>query len=427
MYLLYLFFRIFIYPFLRYLLPLYNKKVAARVEFELRNLEELKPFKKADYGFEISSQGELEQIKPLLNDFLEKGALVELIFCSESVEKECIELKQKYPHTLALLRMPIITFHPGMSKTNPRKWLTCSEFFLCRYDFFPSLIKYGRSCDGFYLLAGTTKNFEIKNRLTQKYLKSCYCSFSKIITSYQGDKKRFCTLFSIPEKNLYTYDFRIERVLSRQSKAQETVATKMKASFELIKNEDRKRFLFGSYWASEFLLFNTLSSVESDCDYFLVPHKLTADELGAIEQSFERLGHRCYVIDESLSTDEIQHIIKSKDGLPCFYIFNFRGILCELYTFFSHVYIGGGFGQSVHSLMEPFLAGSMLYCGDRVERSTEYDFIKADYPESVKIFTETKDVVVEMNKDVLKEENTTALKNIQPSFKHVVEWLKIVK
>lgn len=397
------------------------------MEFELKNLSEAKPFSKADVGFEISSQGELEQIKPLLNYFLEKNSLVELIFCSDSVEKECLKLQEQFPKNLALLRMPLITFHPGMRTTNPKRWLTCSTFFLCRYDFFPSLMSYGKGVSRFYLLAGTVKSFESKHKLVKMYLNSCYKSFSKIITSHRADKERFQHLCNLDSSTLYSYDFRIERILSRQSKALEVVTAKMKKSFQLIEGNDRKKLIFGSFWAHETELFSHLDEQNLGTDYFLVPHKLSVDELSLIQAKLEKMGKRYFVIDEELSASEVQEILNSRLNESHFYILNFRGILCELYSFFSHAYVGGGFGESVHSLMEPFLADCYVYSGPRVERSTEYDFINESFPEHIAICSEISELISLMQESHHSDREKLSLNNIQPSFESVIKWLEIAK
>ena len=79
MYVSYIILRILLFPWVRYFFPLFNKKAYARMEFELRNLGAVKPFDKAKFGFEISSQGELEQVKVLLISILPKQPESELI------------------------------------------------------------------------------------------------------------------------------------------------------------------------------------------------------------------------------------------------------------------------------------------------------------------------------------------------------------
>jgi hypothetical protein len=59
-------------------------------------------------------------------------------------------------------------------------------------------------------------------------------------------------------------------------------------------------------------------------------------------------------------------------------LLNKKGILCELYADFGKAYVGGGFGVSVHSLLEPLVAGcEHLSCGPVNHRSTEFDLAQS--------------------------------------------------
>ena len=48
----------------------------------------------ADYAFECSSEGELEQVVPIINYLLSRDKKIELIYCSESVHHKCIQIYQ---------------------------------------------------------------------------------------------------------------------------------------------------------------------------------------------------------------------------------------------------------------------------------------------------------------------------------------------
>ena len=136
MYFSYIFFiRIVFYPFIRFILPLFSKRVKNRVDFEFKNYTQLSAHTSASYGFEISSEGELEQVKPVLDYLLENKYSVEIIYCSSSVEHRVEELIKKYPLQLRSLRLPMITFNPFSPNKNAAKWLTaktktssCSNF-----------------------------------------------------------------------------------------------------------------------------------------------------------------------------------------------------------------------------------------------------------------------------------------------------------
>ena len=71
----------------------HSKGLQARYEFESLNLSD--PFcasfkdqgEIADYCFEVSSDGEFEQVRPIIDELLRTNRRVELIYCSESLEK----------------------------------------------------------------------------------------------------------------------------------------------------------------------------------------------------------------------------------------------------------------------------------------------------------------------------------------------------
>jgi 3-deoxy-D-manno-octulosonic-acid transferase len=72
---------------------------------------------------------------------------------------------------------------------------------------------------------------------------------------------------------------------------------------------------------------------------------------------------------------------------------NLKGVLCEIYTSFEYAFVGGGHGVSVHSLLEPYLGGSIVFCGPRVHRSTEYTLIKENSPKRLFVAEELREVL----------------------------------
>ena len=74
-----------LYPIFKYILPLFSKKAASRVNFEMKNSINVSALGRASYGFEVSSEGELEQVRFLIFHLLKMDETVEIIFCSDSV------------------------------------------------------------------------------------------------------------------------------------------------------------------------------------------------------------------------------------------------------------------------------------------------------------------------------------------------------
>lgn len=89
-------------------MPVFSSSVRERIRFEKKNKKENKSFREdgqvADYAFEISSEGELEQVKAIIEKLLTENYKIELIYCSKSVEKQCQVLADKYPKVLRTFR-----------------------------------------------------------------------------------------------------------------------------------------------------------------------------------------------------------------------------------------------------------------------------------------------------------------------------------
>jgi 3-deoxy-D-manno-octulosonic-acid transferase len=102
----------------------------------------------------------------------------------------------------------------------------------------------------------------------------------------------------------------------------------------------------------------------------LVPHKLGP-------QWKELLVARGFDVLEITSTWNGEISGSSK---PQIVVLNLKGVLCELYSVMGHAYVGGGFERSVHSVLEPFVAGCKILCGPKVHRSTEVEAIESVAP-----------------------------------------------
>jgi 3-deoxy-D-manno-octulosonic-acid transferase len=102
----------------------------------------------------------------------------------------------------------------------------------------------------------------------------------------------------------------------------------------------------------------------------LVPHKLGP-------QWKELLMARGFDVLEITSTWNGELLTSSR---PQVVVLNLKGVLCELYSVMGHAYVGGGFERSVHSVLEPFVAGCKILCGPKVHRSTEVEAIQSVAP-----------------------------------------------
>lgn len=395
----YFFVRLLYYPFLNWILPWFSQSFKERIQFEKLNTEPVnesfsKSRLKADFAFEVSSEGELEQVKPVVEKLLKDKVNIELIYCSNSVEKQCLKLAQLYGENIRLLRLPLVTFLP-FGKKYVGNWLTAKTFFFCRYDFFPELIMYGKRADvKMILLSGTMKNFKKKtsNPLARWYYNYVYKSFDKVVMSTNLDKELLQKEFDIAEDHVETYDFRPIQIYKRIRNKREHL-NKHFPAFEtfndfLTKYDKSKRVILGSYWNDEKIITSDISKLINEGYHLaIVPHKLDEENIEQIKETINKTAPalEIYEINANMGLKRVQNTLKQMMDKNGVLIINLKGILCELYTLYGHAYVAGGYRLSVHSLMEPYLGESMIYCGPKIHRSTEYDLIRQSNPDRIMI------------------------------------------
>ena len=381
MFKIYLILRFLLYPIFKYILPLFSKKAASRVNFEMKNSINVSALGRASYGFEVSSEGELEQVRFLIFHLLKMDETVEIIFCSDSVESQCLEILKKYPEQVRLLRLPILIFNPISKLNNPYEWLTCKTFFMCRYDFFPELIQYcNKNNIESILLSANANKLNSSNIIFKSYLRNCYKSFDKIICSTSSSQKilnRF-----LDKSKIKTYDFRINQIVERLVN-KNTKYTKYSSILEFtdfIRSiDEKKKMIFGSLWYSEVSLIKELyEKVQNGFQIVVAPHVLSKKNLNNFKAFFDENSINYQIIDNE---NTFQGGLSGKSQVI---LIGHKGLLCELYSEFSFSYVGGGFGVSVHSLLEPYIGNNIIFCGPKTYRSTEYDFILEQKTNSIK-------------------------------------------
>ena len=334
--------------------------VRERVAFEKKNLTDAfcqTPFK-ADLCFEFSSEGEYQQVASLIDDALKMGKKIELIFFSPSVEKTIMELAKKYPQDLRYLRYPLITFR----SLSFSQWITAPHLILVRYDLFLDFLLWARLPQ--HKLSMVWMSFK-KERTRHKKIswmkKSFLKSAKKVVYATQEDLRDGLALGVKGE----VYDFRIEQIRRRVEKREQKLLVQCPFYTELRKRLEsyprEKRLIFGNVWPSDLAL---LKDIPKDFIVVVLPHNLTPEILEAFRSG---LPQPVEVTQEDKIFPESQ-----------FYLFNIKGILCELYPDFGKAYVGGGFEKSIHSLLEPLVAGSdHLASGPKHHRSTEFDLAQA--------------------------------------------------
>lgn len=442
------FLRIILFPFTVFVLPLFVPWVKRRLIFERKNHIDLysRSFrfdgKKADVTFEVSSEGELEQVRPLIDQLLAENFLVELIYASESVERKCEILAQEYKGRLRILRLPILTFFVSstLGGCNFFRWRTGRILILCRYDFYPELMLLGaRQKVFFILLSATLKNkeqyFERFFSMTAWYLRQIYIHFDVIVAASQDDEKRFLDI-GYPSSNLRAFDFRVLQILKRLLE-KEHKFSKI-PSFSLFRHclerfPYEKRLIMGSAWPNETEILRHPDFLKRILagEFFvaIAPHKLGDESLALIKKTAQKYAEisgfdlPIYEWGPKLSDSQIRENFELINKKPGILLVSFPGVLCEIYSLFAHAFVGGGHGRSIHSVLEPYVAGATVYCGPKIHRSTEFDLIKKNTPHQMQVVQDLSFFYPLLSRFELVDKELTQRDKLFESFKR--QWREI--
>lgn len=365
-----------------------NSSLRRRIDFERKNLQEdqCRSFKKdllsADYCFEVSSEGELEQVRPIIEFLLQNKKRIEILFASPSVEKKCIKLAQENIDQIRILRLPVVSFLPVsiLYFQSSWQWVSAPKIVFCRYDFYPELLLFKFLNKKLILVSAASKK-------PSWYKNQAYQLFDIIVAANKAEELFFKNLF--PTKNIFSFDFRVPRIFERVSKAQDTLkkCDALKEYFPFLESKSMaQKIILGSAWKSDLAILgneefrNDITS--GKLHLLVVPHNLSADSINDIKSELNKLVPKAAVYEIS-NTPSKEFSFQALIDKPGVVVLNVGGILCELYTQFHFSYVGGGYERSIHSVLEPYLSGAQVVCGPKIHRSTEYDFIKDLTPREI--------------------------------------------
>lgn len=348
---------------IRPLVPFIQK----RLNFERKNFteESSRRHTSSDYCFEISSEGELEQVRPLLQAVLSAGKKIEILYSSPSVETKCQKFFTDYPEQVRALRMPLMSSFAVdfLYFRSIWFWVKSPVVVFCRYDFFPELLMLKFFGKKFILISGAFKKMSW-------YKKESFKLFDVVVAATELEKEKFVELLG-DKSRVYNCDFRVPRITERYTHADEVIAKKTSIIpyIEKLKSlKAEQKIILGSAWASDLDILKNeklIQKVKSgELHLLLAPHKLD-DDFSLTLQT---------ICSEIFGSDlvEIVNEKRSYKGSPVV-ILQMGGILCELYSLFKVAYVGGGYERSIHSVLEPYFSNNIVVTGPTIHRSTEFD------------------------------------------------------
>jgi 3-deoxy-D-manno-octulosonic-acid transferase len=368
-----------------------SRPLKKRIDFERKNLsqEQCRSFrldhKIADYCFEVSSEGELEQVRPLIEYYLKHHKRIEILFASPSVETKCLKLALDFKDQIRIMRLPIASFAPVsfLFFQSPWSWVSAPVIVFCRYDFFPELLSFKFFNKKLILLSGASKR-------PSWFKTQSHALFSMIVAANETEARYFRenTKAAIDIK-VMAFDFRVPRIFERLEMAPQTLQAVSELSSYLNYLDSlnpSQKLILGSAWESDLVIFKNDSQKWTDqvlaktMHILIVPHKLNSESIIQLKKSLASIMPAVPIYEISKGTSFDASILITKPGIV---VLNLSGILCELYSKFSFAYVGGGYERSIHSVLEPFLSGCQVAMGPKISRSTEFDYILEIAPNEI--------------------------------------------
>jgi 3-deoxy-D-manno-octulosonic-acid transferase len=278
--------------------------------------------------FHASSLGELEMLRPLIDDFIERGIRVGVSVFSDSALPGVLELAAR-------------CVYAGLSPRETEwefmfRHFSVKKLVLAKYDFWPGLIRAAaiQSAPVLVINSGDRRSFRLMR---------CLFFFGELppFFLFGGDSATMA---------LPGVDPRWERVarraeaISQDPKKTERIQKWKKEIDQL----PRPICLIGSAWPEDLdVIVPALRDFKGGV--LIVPHSLAPENLGLIRRK-----------SSGIPSEQLRVVAEI-------------GILAELYSLADFAFVGGGFGKGIHSTIEPAIFGIPLATGPaRVE-----DFIEA--------------------------------------------------
>lgn len=313
--------------------------------------------KSIEWAFHSSSEGEFEQLRPLIDQLLAQNQAIEVIYTSPSVEKRVQNLAQQFPRLVRTLRLPLV------SRPSLKEWSRARSMIMCRYDFFPNLL----------LLPVKRRVLlwaSLKGKKPNLWLRLLYRHFDLVVAATSQQKDNFIELGIRPDK-LEVYDF---RPLQIQGRLDTTGDSDILAPL-LALTSRKERIVFGSIWAHDFFLLNHVLQLSGRLHLWFAPHSLKSDDLERLVREWKERYPSVPIIrvKRDATAADVLALAPTVSSNKVVWLIEQPGRLLELYDQFDYAYVGGGFGRSIHSVLEPMIAGCWTSCGPRTHRSTEID------------------------------------------------------
>ena len=334
---------IHLYIIIIYIASVYNQKAKKWINGRRNIFPKLKneiQYTKDIVWFHCASLGEFEQGKTIIEKYKLKYPKHKLLltFFSPSgfeFQKNCKIVDWVF-------------YLPADTKKNAEKFIEIVnpiKVIFVKYEFWYNYINtlYKKNIPILFVSTIFRKNqLFFKNKWIANQLK-------KISHFYLQDKKSQDLLSNIEIQNsTICGDSRFDNIIKNSSNKKE---------FPLIKIfcKTRPTIIFGSIWPKDFTIINQFIKAHNNYNYIIAPHELT------------------YVnyLQKKTNSQLYSEIQQNNINLKNIIIIDNIGMLSTVYKYGKISYIGGGFNNGIHNILEPIIFGKPVIFGPKHQKFTE--------------------------------------------------------
>ena len=317
-----------------------------------RNMQDVQPGPRV--WFHVSSMGEFEQAKPIIREL--KGRTPDVRVIVSFFSPSGYEHSRRYP--LA----DVITYLPLDTRSGARRFLDLVRpdvAVMIRYDIWPNHIweLHRRGIPS--MIASATMRRQTFRRLpmVRNFHRHLYNAFTTILTVSELDRQMFAS-FRLRTPHLASLgDTRFDQVTLRSADARKRHIVPAGIV------DGKKVLVAGSTWPEDEAVLlpalYRLQAVVPELLTIIVPHEPTESHLEDLETAL---------------ADNVRSIrfsaMNEYDGEPVI-IVDSVGILMVLYASAQIAYVGGGFRQGIHNVLEAAVYGIPVVFGPRHRNSQE--------------------------------------------------------
>jgi len=343
---------------------LFNEKMKEGIYGRKASWHDLKRFRekhpsKPVFLIHSASLGEFEQAKPVIRGL--KAIRPDVLIVASFTSPSGFSHAERLPEVALMIYLPFDTFlrtRKFIQKLKPQKIIFVT------YELWPNLIiNAKRHHVSTYLMSARIRERSSKfHPLVRDFFRALYRSLDYIFAISEKDRKSVLRLTgSVPIKLLTLGDTRYDQVIER---AKRRIAMDIPKLFD-----DGFIFIVGSIWPQDAKhVLPAVAKVLNEFSNFrciLAPHEPNEYALEMLEDHF---------IGKKFSTIRLR---KKKTTPVCerIILIDRIGILAELYHQTRLAFVGGGFRNSVHNVMEPAVAGLPVLFGPNYHNSREAELL----------------------------------------------------